>query len=131
MGLFDKLFGNSPPKKERTLYDDFKATAGPLVVSGYRRVAAQRGCAPGPSVSDEEILVVYEMVLTTFQKVAHERGEHLPAAILNNIALFFLQKYQMVGQANVQFFTEHVAYEAFKYHKEGLREEYRRPLELF
>jgi hypothetical protein len=46
MGLFDKLFGGSPPKKQRTLYDDFKATAVPLVVNGYRRVAAERGCAP-------------------------------------------------------------------------------------
>jgi hypothetical protein len=101
------------------------------VVNGYRRVAAERGCAPGPGVSDEEILVVYEMVLSTFQKVAHERGEHLPAAILNNIALIFLQNYQMIGQGNVQFFTEHVGYEAIKYHKEGLRPEYDKPLQLF
>jgi hypothetical protein len=102
-----------------------------LVVNGYRRIAAERGCAPGPNISDEEILVIYEMVLSTFQKVAHERGEHLTAPILNNIALFFLQKYQMIGQGNVQFFTEHVAYEAIKYHNEGLRVEYQQPLELF
>ena len=131
MGLLNKLFGAGQPKKERTLYDDFKAIAGPMVVDGYRRIAAQRGCAPGPSVSDGEILVVYEMVLTIFQKAAQDRGERLPAPVLNNIALFFLQKYQMIGQANVQFFTEHVMYEAAKYHKEGLREEYRQPLKLF
>jgi hypothetical protein len=131
MGLFDKLFGSSPPKKQRTLYDDFKATAVPLVVHGYRRVAAERGCAPGPGVSDEEIFVVYEMVLSTFQRVAHERGEHLPAAILNNIALIFLQKYQMFGQTNRQFFIEHIAYEVHKYKKGGLREEYRKEFNLW
>ena len=131
MGLFDKLFGGGQPKKERTAYDDLNDLARPLVVNGYRRIAAQRGCAPGPSVSDKEILVVYEMVLSIFQKAAQDRGEHLAAPILNNIALIFLQKYQMIGQANVPFFTEHVLYEAAKYHKEGLREEYRQPLNLF
>jgi hypothetical protein len=63
MELFKKLFGSSQQKKERTAYDDFKDLAGPLVVNGFRRIAAQRGCPPGPSVSDQEILVVYEMVL--------------------------------------------------------------------
>jgi hypothetical protein len=131
MGLFDKLFGSNAPKNECALYDDFKDNAGRLVVDGYRRIAAERGCAPGPNISDEEILLIYEMVLSTFQKVAQERGEHLAAPVLNNIALFFLQKYQMIGQGNVQFFTEHVAYEALKYHKEGLRAEYQQPLQLF
>jgi hypothetical protein len=37
----------------------------------------------------------------------------------------------MIGQGNVQFFTEHVCYEAIKYHKEGLRPEYDKPLQLF
>jgi hypothetical protein len=129
MGILNWLFGK--PEKPRTMYDDFMDMATPLVVNGYRRIAAQRGCAPGPSISDAEIIQIYQTVGTAFQDAARARGELLPAAIQNNIVLFFLQKYQMIGQSNPEFFVQGIAYEAVKYQKEGLREEYRKPLELF
>jgi hypothetical protein len=86
MGLLDKLFGH---RKQRTMYDDFLEAATPIVVSGYRRIAARRGCAPGPSVSDAEIIAIYQKVGTAFQDAARARGEILPAAILNNVVLIY------------------------------------------
>src|SRR5207253_1166423 len=115
-GFFDRLFGRS--QSQRTMYDEFLELATPLVVSGYRRVAAERGCAPEPGISDAEIIQIYQKVGTAFQDAARARGEILPAAIVNNIVLFFLQKYQMFGQTNRQFFNEHLAYEVHKYKKE-------------
>jgi hypothetical protein len=128
-GFFDRLFRRS--QSQRTMYDEFLELATPLVVSGYRRVAAERGCAPGPGISDAEIIQIYQEVGTAFQGAARAQGEILPDAIVNNIVLFFLQKYQMFGQTNRQFFIEHVAYEVHKYKKEGLREDYRKELNLF
>lgn len=129
MGFLSRIFGE--PKKQRTIYDDFLEAASPVLVNGYRRIAAARGCAPGPDISDAEIIQIYQTVGTAFQDAARARGELLPAAILNNIVLYFFQKYQMMGKASPEFFAQHVAYEASKYQRDGLREEYRQPLELF
>ena len=128
MGLLDKVFGH---RKQRTMYDDFLEAATPIVVTGYRRIAARRGCAPGPSVSDAEIIAIYQKVGTAFQDAARARGEILPSAILNNIVLIFFQKYQTIGKSNPAFFDEHIAYEAAKFQNEGLRNEYQRELSLF
>lgn len=113
------------------MLDEVQEVGGKLIVSGYRRIAAQRHCAPGPETSDAEIVQIYKIVGTAFQDTARMRGEIIPAAILNNIVLFFLQKYQMFGRANPKFFTEHLEYERAKYRTSGLREEYRQPLNLF
>jgi hypothetical protein len=128
MSILNWLFGE--PKKQRTMYDDFMEATAPLIVNGYRRVAAARGCAPGPSISDAEIIQIYQTVGTAFQDAARARAEILPAPIQNNIVLFFLAKYQILGQADPAFFAQSIAYEASKYQKDGLREEYRTPLKL-
>ena len=78
MGLFDQIFRRG---KQRTMYDDFLEVATPIVVNGYRRIAARRGCAPGPGISDAEIVAIYQKVGTAFQDAARARGEILPAAI--------------------------------------------------
>lgn len=95
MSFLQRLFGG--PTKQRTVLDDVQDVSGKLIVSGYRRIAAQRGCAPGPAISDAQIIQIYKTVGTAFQDAARARNEIVRAAILNNIVLFFLQKYQMFG----------------------------------
>ena len=129
MSFLDRLLG--PRQKQRTVYDDFVELATPLVVNGYRRITAERGCAPGPSISDAEIIDIYRKVGAAFQHAARARGEFLPSAILNRIVLIFLQMYQTMGRANPAFFAEHIAYEASKYQQEGLRNDYKQELSLF
>jgi hypothetical protein len=129
MGLLDLIFGRSA--KKRTMYGDFLEVATPILISGYRRIAAGRGCAPGSSISDEEIVAVYQKVGTAFQNAARARGEILPATVQNGIVLVFLQKYQILGQADSVFFNAHISYEATKFQREGLREDYREELSLF
>ena len=126
MGLLSWIFGE--PKKPRNAYDDFLEIAVPLVVNGYRRIAAERGCAPGPEVSDAKIIEIYQRVLEAFKAAASTRGERIPATILNYIALFFFQKYKLLGDAR---FESHLQYEITKYSQEGLREDYKQHLELF
>lgn len=129
MSFLNRLFGRSQP--QRTMYDEFLEVATPLLVNGYRRVAVERGCAPNRSISDAKIVEIYQKVGTAFQNAARVRGEILRAVIVNNIVLFFLQKYQMFGETNPAFFEQHISYEAAKYEKEGLRDEYNQELTLF
>ncbi len=97
------------------------------IIKGYRKLAAARGCAPAESVSDIDILHIYRLIDKVFGRVAEGRGEELDGMIINNIVLFFLQKFQMFGPA---FFGTHLEYEAEKYVNFGLREEYARRLDL-
>ena len=126
MGIFNWLFGE--PKKQRTMYNEFMDAAIPVVVNGYRRIAAQRGCAPDPNISDTKIIEIYQRVLQAFQSAARARGEHIPATILNHIVLYFFHNYQMFGDA---MFESHLEYEVTKYSQYGLRDDYKQHLSLF
>lgn len=126
MGFLNWIFGE--PKKPRTLYDDFLEAAVPAIVNGYRLVAAQRDCAPGPEIPDAKIFEIYQRVMEAFQSAAKARGERIPATILNNIVLYFLQSYQMFGEVRCE---SHLQYEIAKYTEDGLREDYKRHLSLF
>ena len=126
MGFLDSIFGKPQPK--RTLLDDVQDAGGKLVVGGYRRIAAQRGCAPTAKTSDAKIIEIYARVGTAFRDVANERGEPFPAAIHNNIVLFFLQLSETMGDAMME---SHLAYELDKFRSHGLRSDYKQPLNLF
>ena len=101
--------------------------AGAFVVAAYRKLAALEGCAPSFNTSDAKILEIYTITQQSFREAAHQRGEHLPASTVNFIVLKFLTCYESFGE---QWTTSHLAYEAEKYRREGLRPEYRRELDL-
>jgi hypothetical protein len=63
-----------------------------------------------------------------FVRLATQRGERIPAGVMNFIVWKFLQVYETLGNAMVD---EHLAYELEKYAREGLRDDYKRDLYLF
>lgn len=126
MGFLEFIFGK--PKPDRTLLDKVQAVGGKLIVSGYRRVAAEGGCAPSVKTSDAKIIEIYSRVGTAFRGIAEQRGEPMPAPILNNIVLLFLQVSETMGEAMME---SHLDYELEKFLKHGLRPDYQRPLALF
>jgi hypothetical protein len=101
---------------------------GPLIVSGYRRIAAAHGCAPSTTTSDEKIIEIYSCVCKAFLEASKRRGEVIPAVFLNRIVLKFLQVHEKFPE---HFFEEHLRYEVDKYLAQGLRPEYRKELPLF
>ena len=125
MSFFKKLFGSPKP---RTLWDEAKETAGKAIIFGYRRIAKEKGCAPTQKTSDDKIVEIYSKVISSFQKAAKEKNEHIPAVNLNYIALKFYQVYELAGDA---FLDEHLDYEVNLYKTSGLREDYKQELKLF
>jgi hypothetical protein len=115
-------------KTPHRFVDQAQQAAGTLIVSGYRRLAASEGCAPSGKTSDTKILEIYQKVGTAFREVAEQRGERLPAGAMNFIVLKFLQVYEDLGDAMVD---PHLEYELQKYAREGLRDDYKRDLQLF
>lgn len=111
-----------------TLLDRTLDIAGKIVVTGYRNLAAQHGCAPTQATSDQQIMEIYSKVGTAFKDVARERGEELQAGWLNTVALKFLQVKEKMGEV---FMDEHLSYELDKYRQEGLRSDYKKDLQLF
>jgi hypothetical protein len=130
-GIFAYLYRRSRTAvhgRPTPLLDNMLSTASKLIVAGYRRVAAEQGCAPTHKTSDDQIVDIYRKVVSNFQKVAEKRGERLKAGLLNTIVLKFLQVKEKMGDAVVD---EHLEYELEKYSSEGLRPEYQRELRLF
>ena len=125
MSFLKNLFG--APAKQRTMLDDVQEVGGRLIVKGYRRIAAQHGCAPTAKTSDQKIIEIYTLVSKAFHQAAERRGERIPALIDNNIVLKFLQVYEMMGD----HLQQHLQYEVGKYLAEGLRPEYKQELPLF
>ena len=121
------VFWSSWFLKKRTMLDDVQEVGGKLIIQGYRRIAAQHGCAPTSKTTDQKIVQIYSTVGTAFHQAEEQRGEHIPAPYLNTIVLKFLQVYEMGGD---QFMEEHLKYEVEKYLVEGLRPEYKQALHL-
>ncbi len=126
MSIFKTLFGGAT--KPRTMLDEVQEVGGKLIVSGYRRLAQQNRCAPTGKTSDQKIVEIYSRVGTAFRQASEQRGERIPALILNYIVFKFLQVYEMMGE---QMLQEHLQYEVDKYLAEGLRPNYRQELPLF
>ena len=126
MSWLGKLFTGR--RKPRTLLDQVQEAAEILIPAGYRRLAANKGCAPTSKTSDQKIMEIYQKVGTAFRQAANQRGERIPAGVMNFIVWKFLQADETLGDAMVD---EHLAYELEKYAREGLRHDYKRDLYLF
>jgi len=130
MSFLKNLFG--APAKQRTLLGDIQEVSGRLIVKGYRRIAAQHGCAPTAKTTDAKIIEIYSTVLSAFGEASKKRGEDIPALYLNHIVAKFYQVYEMFhGSPFPQRFQEHLKYEVNKYLAEGLRPDYMQKLQLF
>jgi|JI6StandDraft_1071083.scaffolds.fasta_scaffold655895_1 hypothetical protein len=125
MGLFDIFKKKEQPK---TMLDQVQALAGPLIVNGYRKIAAANNIAPTAKTSDQKIIEIYQRVGSAFREASNQRGEHIPAGHLNTVVLKFFQVYEMMGDT---MFYEHLKYEVDKYIQEGLRPDYKQDLKLF
>lgn len=125
MGLFDKFRRKQPSPISA---GELLSLTGKIVIGGYRYLAQKNKIAPTDKTSDDKILAIYQQVGTAFREASKIRGELLPAGHLNTIVLKFIQVYEMGGDEMVEM---HLKYEIEKYLKEGLREEYRKNLELF
>jgi hypothetical protein len=86
MSFLKNLFG--APSKQRTMLDDFQEVSGRLILKGYRKIAAEHGCAPTNKTTDAKILEIYTLVTTAFHKAAERRGERIPALIDNHIVYY-------------------------------------------
>jgi hypothetical protein len=113
--------------KTRTMLDDVQEVSSRLIVKGYRRIAAQHGCAPTEKTTDVKIMEIYTLVTTTFHQAAKQRGEQISALYDNHIVLKFLQLYEMTPG----HLEQHLQYEIKKYLVEGLRPEHKQELQLF
>lgn len=109
------------------MLEDVQEIGGRLIIKGYRKIAAQNGCAPTAKTSDKKIMEIYTQVSTVFSQAARQRREKIPALYLNTVILKFLQVHEMMGD----HFQHHLQYEANKYLTEGLRPDYKRELPLF
>ncbi len=125
MSFLKSLFGTQP--KPRTMLDEIREVSGKLIVKGYRRFAAQYGCAPTAKTTDQKIMEIYTLVTTAFHQAAAQRGEHIPALFDNCIVLKFLKVYEMMPG----HLEQHLQYEVEKYLAEGLRPDYKQELPLF
>ncbi len=125
MSFLKNLFG--PVPKPRTLLDDTQEVGNKLIVKGYRRIAAQHGCAPTAKTTDKKIIEIYTLVSKVFHQAAERRGEHIPALFQNCIVLKFLKVYELAGD----HLQHHLQYEVDKYLAEGLRPDYKQELRLF
>ena len=110
------------------MLDDVQAVSGKLIVKGYRKIAAQHGCAPTSKTTDQKIIEIHSQVSTAFNQAAKQRGERIPALVDNYITLKFFQVYEMLGEQRLQ---GHLQYEVEKYLGEGLRPDYKQELPLF
>lgn len=113
------------------MLDSVQGVGGRLIVRGYRRLAAELGCAPTAKTTDKKILEVYAHVGTAFHEGEQRRGEHIPAPYLNTIVWQFLQLYETLGPECERAFQNHLQYEVERFVAEGLREDYQQALRLF
>lgn len=118
---------NSPTY--HTALDDTNDAIKTLVIERYRSIAAENGpnFPPSSKTSDERLFEIYDLVIQKFQAIATERGEPLSLERLNFIAWYFMQVEERSGK---DFFYDHLSYELDKFSKEGLRETYRRDIQL-
>lgn len=125
MSFLQKIFG--APPKQRTMLDDVQDVGSRLIIKGYRKIAAQHGCAPTAKTTDQKIMEIYTLVTTAFHQAATQRGERIPALVDNYIVLKFFQLYEMLPG----HLEQHLQYEVKKYLAEGLRPDYKQELSLF
>lgn len=97
------------------------------VVRTFRAYAEARGIAPTRKMTDEEIINVFTRVTSRFVEVAYQRGEKIPGAYLRTLALYFFQAYE---QNMGSVFEEHLQFELRRYREQGLRDDYKKDLNI-
>lgn len=130
MSFFKNLF-SKPTEPSDNMKDGVleRATdaAHKTIIAGYREIARQTDLAPTSKTSDAEIITLYGKVLSAFHAASVERNERIPAGIKNAIALYFFQ----IKEKNPQeFLEEHLQYEIQWYRQNGLRDSYKREINL-
>jgi hypothetical protein len=78
-------------KATKNHVDEVQASAGPLIVKGYRRIAAANNIAPTAKTSDQKIIEIYQGVGSAFREVSQQRNEYIPAGHLNSVVLKFFK----------------------------------------
>ena len=138
MGLLDFLKSRSstqpstarvpdnPNPIQVTMFDRIDSVGRIAIVTGYRRIARERGCAPTAKTSNSQIIEIYSLVGTIFREASEQRGEKLRAVNLNCIVLSFIQFREMMPEV----FEAHLKREVQKYRLEGLREDYKQEIKL-
>lgn len=101
---------------------DITASQNKVIIKGYRRIAAERNISPSNEMSDEEIIMIYRVVIDKFKIAAEGKNTLIPTANLNRIALIFMQIYEQFGDEHC---LNHLNYEIEKYLEEGLRADYK------
>lgn len=130
MGLFNLLGRLFRPQ---TQYEKNLAIVTPRLVKAYRSIARERNLAPTRKMSDKKIMEVYLFVTGEFKEAAKKRNEDLPLEVLNYIAFYFFQAYEMLNpdQEEEMMFKIQLDFEIRRYIKDGLREELRQNMKLF
>ena len=108
------------------MFDRIDSVGRIAIVTGYRRIASERGCAPTAKTSNSQIIEIYSLVGTIFREASEQRGEKLRAVNLNCIVLSFIQFREMMPEV----FEAHLKREVQKYRLEGLREDYKQEIKL-
>lgn len=127
--MLSKLFRFLFNKNKDNSVSNLTQFSEQLVILRFRSISEESGGALAPTnkTSDNEILKVYRIVLTSFRKEAQKRKEHIPALNINYIAFTLLQVYEHMGE---KFFLEHLNYQLNYYSQNGLRDDYKRELNL-
>src|ERR1039458_4733519 len=64
------LFLSSWFGKKRTMLDRVQESGSKVIVTGYRRIGAQLGCAPTAKTTDQKIIEIYTKVGAAFHEAA-------------------------------------------------------------
>jgi hypothetical protein len=123
------------PPSER---DEFRRTANGLVVSIYRNIYSQQQIGPSPEMSNPLILDIYRKVGCALREVGKERGEFVESAVINRVALEFLELHRtllasgaLAVEGGAEFFDEHLRIELENYKRAGLGYYSQKRLDLF
>lgn len=98
------------------------------LIKRLRNIGEYNKTAPTEKTSDEKVIVIYQLICSSFRNSSNKRNERIPADNLNTIAMKFFNVYEEFGE---NFMKEHLEFELEKYRKEGLRPEYQKGISLF
>ena len=105
------MFGIFKKNKPRTALDEVNSITAKM----FRPLVNEK------DLSDENILQIVQLVMTSFKSAAENRGESISGASLMKIAAKFVKVYDI---STPEFFEEHLQYEINLYVAQGLRDDY-------
>lgn len=98
------------------------------LIKRLRNLGKINNTAPTEKTSDEKVIEIYQLIVSSFRNASSKKNERIPADNLNTIAMKFFNVYEEFGE---DFMKEHLKYELDKYNKVGLRPEYKKGISLF